>query len=74
MTIAVCVTTTLFGLWLAHDKERGLARVQAFLVEPPGLSEVERSKTWDFLGATWSQMGRDSSAARAFELADAVVA
>jgi tetratricopeptide (TPR) repeat protein len=68
-TIAVCATTTLFGLWLAHDRERGLARVQAFLVEPPGLSEVERSKTWDFLGATWSQMGRDSSAARAFELA-----
>lgn len=61
--------------WLIHnaDLERGLARVEAYLREPPRRSEEERAKTWDFLGIRYAQLDRwDRSAAamaRAAELA-----
>ncbi len=63
---AVCVATTVLGLWLAHDRARGLARVEAIVTGPPVRSDAERSKTWDFLGASWHLDGRDADAARAF--------
>ena len=61
--------------WLMHnaDLERGLARVEAYLREPPARQEEERAKTWDFLGIRYAQLDRwDRSAeamAHAAELA-----
>ena len=52
--------------WLMHnaDLERGLARVEAYLAEPPARQVEERAKTWDFLGIRYAQLDRwDRSAA-----------
>jgi len=65
-TVGVCVATTVLGLWVAHDRTRGLARVEALIEGPPARSDVERSKTWDFLGASFHDDGRDADAERAF--------
>lgn len=54
--------------WLAHfaDLERGLARVEAFMAEPPRRGDAERGKTWDYLGIRNLRLGRWDAAARAF--------
>ena len=62
----VCVLLTALGLASAHDRERSWTRVEAFVTGPPERTPVERSKTWDFLGASWHQAGRPADAARAF--------
>src|SRR5262249_24891936 len=60
--------------WLAinADVDRGLARVEAYLAEPPRRSDAERAPVWDFLGIRNAQLGRwDASAeamARAAEI------
>ena len=68
-----CLAPTLQGLALHADADRGLARVEAFLLEPPRRGDAERGKTWDFLGIRNAQLGRwDASAeamARAAETA-----
>ena len=53
--------------WLMHnaDLERGLARVEAYLNEPPERSEEERAKTWDFLGIRYAQLDRWEQSAAA---------
>ncbi|MBI5711737.1 MAG: tetratricopeptide repeat protein [Candidatus Eisenbacteria bacterium] len=54
--------------WLAHqgDVDRGLARVRAFLDEPPRRSEAERGKTWDYLGVRNFRLERWQAATEAF--------
>jgi tetratricopeptide (TPR) repeat protein len=54
--------------WLAHhaDLERGLARVEALMREPPPRIESERGRTWDYLGARWNQLERYDASAAAF--------
>ncbi len=53
--------------WLAHhaDVDRGLARVAAFLEEPPARSASERGTTWDFLGIRNAQLARWDASAEA---------
>jgi tetratricopeptide (TPR) repeat protein len=55
--------------WLVHfaDIERGLARVEAFMTEPPRRADGERGKTWDYLGIRSFRLRRWDAAARAFE-------
>jgi hypothetical protein len=49
LSLAVMAPTVQW-LVLHADVDRGLARVRAFMVEPPARSDAERGKTWDFLG------------------------
>ncbi|HEY2954006.1 MAG TPA: tetratricopeptide repeat protein [Candidatus Eisenbacteria bacterium] len=60
--------TTAALQWLAHftDIERGLTRVEAFMSEPPRRTDVERGKTWDYLGIRNFRLERWDAAARAF--------
>jgi hypothetical protein len=53
--------------WLAHnaDLDRGLARVTAFMREPPARSAGERGKTWDYLGIRNFRLARWDAAAAA---------
>src|SRR5262249_18708413 len=57
--------------WLTHyaDIDRGLERVEAFMVEPPPRGDAERGETWDYLGIRNLRLGRWSAAARAFSRA-----
>jgi tetratricopeptide (TPR) repeat protein len=57
--------------WLMHeaDMARGLARVEAYLTEPPPRLEEERAKTWDFLGIRYAQLDRWDEAAAAMSRA-----
>jgi len=67
--VAVVVSAALPSLqWLAHHAslERGLARVEAFMSEPPERSPAERAKTWDYLGIVHYRHERWSEAAAAF--------
>jgi hypothetical protein len=54
--------------WLAHqtDVDRGLARVTAFLTEPPARDPYERGKTWDYLGIRNFRLERWAASARTF--------
>jgi hypothetical protein len=54
--------------WLAHqtDVDRGLARVTAFLTEPPARDPYERGKTWDYLGIRNFRLERWEASARTF--------
>lgn len=57
--------------WLAvqSDVDRGLARVEAFMAEPPARSDQERATTFDFLGGRYQGFGRYADAAHAYERA-----
>jgi hypothetical protein len=57
--------------WLAvqADVERGLARVEALMTEPPPRTEQERATTFDFLGGRYQGIGRYADAARAYRQA-----
>jgi hypothetical protein len=54
--------------WLVHhgDVNRGLARVETFLREPPRRGDSERARTWDYLGWRLTDLGRYEGAAAAF--------
>jgi tetratricopeptide (TPR) repeat protein len=59
--------------WLMHNADlgRGLARVEAYLREPPARLEGERAKIWDFLGIRYAQLDRwDRSAAAMAQAAE----
>jgi len=53
--------------WLAlnADVDRGLARIQAYLSEPPRRSDAERARVFDFLGIRNAQLGRWDASAEA---------
>ena len=64
-TLAVAVPAVQ---WLLHwtDVDRGLARVEAIMREPPPRTVTERSTTWDFVGIRNLRIGRLEAAAAAF--------
>lgn len=53
--------------WLAHyaDLERGLARAEAFMTEPPRRTDTDRAGTWDFIGLRNFRLDRYAEAGRA---------
>lgn len=57
--------------WLAHqtDVERGLARVTAFMTEPPRRDPIACGTTWDYLGIRNFNLEHWDAAAAAFERA-----
>jgi tetratricopeptide (TPR) repeat protein len=61
--------------WLIHHREldHGLARVRAFLVEPPPRPDMERYTQWQFLGLRAVERERYREAAEAYEGAAAVI-
>jgi tetratricopeptide (TPR) repeat protein len=54
--------------WLVHhtDTERSLARVRAFVAEPPQRTSFERAMTWQYLGMTYLALNRHAEAADAY--------
>lgn len=54
--------------WLVHhtDTERSLARVRAFVLEPPPRTSFERAMTWQYLGMTCLAWSRPAEAADAY--------
>src|SRR5262249_34656806 len=46
---ATCVGATLQVLFCFHEPAGGLARVRAYLSEPPERSAAEHASAWDFL-------------------------
>jgi tetratricopeptide (TPR) repeat protein len=56
-------------LMLPADPERGLARVRAFVEEPPRRDPSVRAETWDFLGIRAFRLERWREGAEAFERA-----
>jgi hypothetical protein len=60
---------TLAWLGVQADLERGLARVEALMSEPPPRIEPERATTYDFLGGRYEDLRRYADAARAFSRA-----
>jgi tetratricopeptide (TPR) repeat protein len=55
------------GQWLVHQAnlDGGLARVEAYLREPPARDPIERGTTWDWLGIRAAQLARWDVAAEA---------
>ena len=51
VTLAALVPTVQW-MWLEHDLHAGLARVHAYLSEPPARAEADRTLAWDYLGNT----------------------
>jgi hypothetical protein len=49
VTLAALVPTVQW-MWLEHDLHAGLARVHAYLSEPPARAEADRTLAWDYLG------------------------
>ena len=67
--VAVALAAAAPGAqWLAHqtDVERGLARVTAFMTEPPRRDPIARGTTWDYLGIRNFNLERWDAAAAAF--------
>ena len=64
--IAATASPTL--TWLVHqtDFDRGLARVRAFLLEPPPRAPTVRASGWDYLGIQNANLQRWDEAAEAF--------
>lgn len=62
----------MLGLVHQHDVGRALARVEAYLREPPARSDIERASAWDFLGARYVDLGRINDSAEAFAHAAAI--
>ena len=65
-TSLTCLCLTVLGLWVSRDRDRGWARVEAFIAGPPARTAVERTKTWDYLGASWYKARRYGDAERAY--------
>lgn len=53
-------------LLLQSDATRGMARVEAFVKEPPARDENARGSAWDFLGMRYLDFGRNDASAEAF--------
>ena len=69
LAVPVVATAALFTVqWLVHqaDLDRGLARVHAFMDEPPARSELNAATTWQYLGIRNSRAERWEDAAVAY--------
>jgi tetratricopeptide (TPR) repeat protein len=58
--VALCAVASVQWLAVHHDIERGLARVRAFVTEPPVRTPAERGTTWDFLGIRSFRLGQEA--------------
>jgi tetratricopeptide (TPR) repeat protein len=65
--VAATALPTVQWMAMQSDVARGMARVQAFLTEPPARTEGEQGKTWDYLGIRNYRLERWDAAAVAFE-------
>jgi len=66
LTAAIAAAApTLTWLAINADVDRGLARVEAYVSEPPRRSDAERARVWDFLGIRNAQLGRWDASAEA---------
>jgi hypothetical protein len=65
LTLAAAVPS---AQWLVHHTlpEHGLARVRAFVTEPPARTSFEQAMTWQYLGQTYLGMSRAVEAADAY--------
>ena len=54
--------------WLVHhtDPQRAIARVRAFVEEPPPRTGFERAMTWQYLGMTYLALNRPTEGADAY--------
>lgn len=59
------VTPSAYWLMHFHDAQRGLARVRAFIAEPPSRPTGVVAWTWDFLGTRYYRLGDWDHAAQA---------
>ena len=69
LAVPVVATAALFTVqWLVHqaDLDRGLARVHAFMNEPPARTELNAATTWQYLGIRNRLAGRWEDAAVAY--------
>lgn len=67
--LAVAVVPSLQWLYLHSQPDAGIARVHAFVAEPPQRATPERARTWDYLGTIRFQQERWRESAAAFEQA-----
>lgn len=65
VTLGVAVPAVQW-LWVHTDTARGLARVRAFVSEPPQRTGAERGMTWDYLGIRNFRLQRYAEAQAAF--------
>jgi len=72
---AVLAAASATLTWLVHfgDVDRGIARVEAFVAEPPARDTAALAGAWDFLGFRRLDLGRTAEAASAFEHAAELV-
>lgn len=69
IAVPVVATVAIFTMqWLLHetDFDRGLARVRAFMQEPPARTRLQQATTWQFLGIRNVHAGRWEDAAAAY--------
>jgi tetratricopeptide (TPR) repeat protein len=71
--VALAVVSSFQWLAINRSAERGLARVRAYLSEPPGAEPMDRPLVWDFLTSRYIRLQRwpeaADAAAHAAELA-----
>jgi hypothetical protein len=69
VAVPVVATIAIFTMqWLLHeaDLERGLARVRAFMHEPPARTRLQQATTWEYVGIRNVRAGRWEDAATAY--------
>lgn len=63
---AIAIVPTVQLLVVANDLPRGLARAEAFAIEPPVRDGILRSHTWAYIGSREDHLGRWVEARRAY--------
>src|SRR5207249_4613048 len=61
------IVPTLLWLASAHDVERGVTRVLAFMAGPPARTSEEEAKTFEYVGLRRFRMRQWNEAAQAFD-------
>jgi len=63
---AIALVPTVQLLAVSNDLPRGLARAQAFAVEPPKRDGILRSQTWAYIGSREDHLGHWNESQRAY--------
>jgi tetratricopeptide (TPR) repeat protein len=71
VTLAALAPTVQW-LWLEHDLAAGMARVRAYLEEPPARSAGDRTLAWDYLGTRYAWLDSLDASADAYGRAAAI--
>ena len=69
---AIALVPTVQLLIVTNDLPRGLARAEAFAVEPPTRDAILRSHTWAYIGSRNDHLGRWADSHRAYQNAAAL--